>query len=137
MTHVTTIHRFAIVCAVIVIAALAPLGASQPSPQDIQAVDHAKRMFQLLRDDKIEEMAKEFTAQMTAAMSPEQLRAAWGSVLQQAGAFGSILDEQVERPQPGFTVVVFGCQFGNAAVNAMFAFDADNKLAGLRFTPRQ
>lgn len=117
---------------------LAPIAvAAQPSAEDSKAIAHARQLFEMLRDEKHKEVAAEFSEKMAAAMPVEKLTAAWASVLQQTGAFKSIVDEQVQRPQPGFTAVVLGCQFENALVNAMLVFDAQDKLAGLSFRPRQ
>jgi hypothetical protein len=117
---------------------LAPSGAAaQPSAEDTTAIARAKQVFQLIRDGKHSEVAAEFNEKMAAVMPVEKLSGAWASVLQQTGAFKSLVDEQVQRPQPGFTAVVLGCEFENAAVQAMFVFDAQNKIAGIAFRPRQ
>jgi ABC-type transporter MlaC component len=111
--------------------------AAQPSAEDSKAIANAKRLFQLIRDDKHEDVAKEFNEKMAAAMPVEKMRGAWASVLQQTGAFKSIDDEQVQRPAEGYVAAILGCQFENAAVNATFVFDAAGKLAGVSFRPRQ
>jgi hypothetical protein len=116
---------------------IASKASAQPSQDDAKRIEHAKHLFQLIRDDKHADVFKDFNEKMAAAMPVEKLSGAWASVLQQTGAFQSIIDEQVQRPQPGFTAVILGCQFENAAVNAMFVFDDMNKLAGLAFRPRQ
>jgi hypothetical protein len=120
------------------LALLAPLGAAaQPAADDAKAIAQAKQLFQLIRDNKHADVAKEFNEKMAAAMPVEKLGGAWESVLQQTGAFKSVIGEQVQRPQEGFTAVILNCEFENAAVNAMFVFDAQNKVAGIAFRPRQ
>ena len=134
------LHSIRIRVSVIAIAlmAFAQIGAAaQPSAEDVKVIENAKRLFQLIRDDKHEDVAKEFNEKMAAAMPVEKMRGAWASVLQQTGAFKSIDDEQVQRPQEGFVAAILGCQFENASVNATFVFDAAGKRAGLSFRPRQ
>jgi hypothetical protein len=46
--------------------------------QEHQAVDHAKRVIGLLREERFEEVAAEFNAQMAAALSTSQVRDVWG-----------------------------------------------------------
>jgi len=128
--------RLAILCSVIAIASSGGVRAAQPSPEDTEAVAHAKQLFQLLRDDKVEEFVKEFNAQMAAAATPEKIRSFMEAVRQQAGGFESFIDERVDRPQPGITAVMLGCKYEKNGVNAMFAFDAEKKLAGFSFRPR-
>ena len=52
------------------------------------------------------------------------------------GAFTSFIDQRVTTPAAGITAVILGCQFEKTALNVILAFDAENKIAGLRFTPR-
>jgi len=127
--------RVAILCMAVAMSSTSLLEAMQPSADDTAAIAHAKRLFQLLREDKVEDVAKEFTSQMTAALTPAQMRSVLEGVRGQAGTFQSFIDERVTRPSPGFTAVMLGCQYDNNGVNAMFVFDAENKLAGLRFNP--
>jgi uncharacterized protein len=60
----------------------------------------------------------------------------WSSLRMQFGAFTSMLDERATPQAGGVTAVVLGCQFEKAALNVIIAFDAQDKIAGLRFTPR-
>ena len=100
------------------------------------AVDHARRVVQLLREEKFDDVAREFNAQVAAAMSAERLRQVWSTFTQQAGPFTSFIDQRVTTPAAGITAVVLGCRFEKTAVNVILAFDAAQKIAGLRFVPR-
>jgi hypothetical protein len=122
-----------VVLAVVTVVLLT--GSNLSYGQDSAAKDHAKRIIEFLRQDKFEEVAKEFNAQVAAAMSAQQLGEAWSRIRGQVGNFQSIIDQQV-MTQAGNTVVVSGCQFEKANLNAIVAFDGDNKIAGLRFVPR-
>ena len=118
----------------VVLVVLGPQTAGQG--QGTPAIDHGKRIFQQLRDEKFEDVAKEFNAQVAAALPASQLRQVWASLNQQVGPFKSFIDERAATPAPGTTAVILGCQFENAALNFIVAFDSDNKISGLRFTPR-
>jgi dienelactone hydrolase len=104
--------------------------------QDNSAIDHAKRVVELLKAEKFADVTKEFDAKMTAALSEQQLAQTWSTFKQQVGAFQSYIDQQVRSAPSGITAVMLGCQFDKIAMNVMVAFDADSKIAGLRFTPR-
>ena len=132
------IHRMsrlrAIVAGLTLMLALAPVASAQTP--DAAAVVHAKQIFDLLEQDKAEDVAKQFNAQMTAALPPDQLRTVWTTVHQQAGEFKAYVDQRVTTPAPGVTAVVLGCQFEKMVGNFVVAFDGDGKIAGLRITPR-
>jgi hypothetical protein len=120
----------------IVAVAVCALGAVHPHAQQAPPVDRAKQVLQLLVEGKVEDVASQFNAQMAAALTPAQMRGVWATVTEQAGKFTSYIDDQVLTPAEGMTAVVLGCQFDKAAVNFVVAFDAENKIAGLRVNPR-
>jgi dienelactone hydrolase len=70
-------------------------------------------------------------------MSAAQLRQVWSTFTQQVGGFTAFLDQRVTTPAPNITAVVLGSQFEKAAIDIFVAFDAEQKIAGLRFAPRQ
>jgi hypothetical protein len=129
-SHVTH-HRF---LSRIGLVALLAIGAVQA--QEGPAVEHAKRIVDRLAQDKVDEVASEFNAKVAAAMSASQLREVWSAVRQQTGKFTSFIDHRVTTPAPGITAVSLGCQFEKTAMNVIVAFDAENRIAGLRFAPR-
>ena len=118
--------------AILTIAGRQGAGQAQAAPP----IDHGKRIFQQLRDEKFDDVAKEFNAQVAAALTAAQLRQVWSTLSQQVGPFKSLIDERVATPAPGTTAVILGCQFENAALNFIVAFDGENKISGLRFAPR-
>jgi len=118
----------------VVMLALATTARGQA--QENPAVDHAKRVVDLLEHEQFDEVAKEFNAKVAAVMTAAQLRDVWSTVHQQVGGFRSFLDQRVATPGAGITAVALGCQFEKTAMNVVLAFDADNKIAGLHFTPR-
>lgn len=118
-----------------VLLLLVPLNLTPLHGQASPPIDHAKRVFDLFRQDKFDEVAAELSGQL-AAITASQLREGWRALQQQAGDFTSFIDERVTTPGPGITAVSLGCQFEKTAVNFVVAFDAENKIGGLRFAPR-
>jgi len=118
------------------LAAVLPVIAPAAQPQVNPAVDHAKRVMSLLTEQKFDEVAAEFNAQVAATVSASQLRDVWTAVGQQAGRFKGFIDDVVTTSPSGLTGVVLGCQFEKAAFNMIVAFDKENKIAGLRLTTR-
>jgi dienelactone hydrolase len=131
-------HRGRVGCVLFAVAVtLVGMSGRQTEAQDnTAAVDHARRIFDALQHEQFDAVTKEFNAQMAAALSAEQLRGIWSSFHQQVGAFQSFLDQRASARPQGMTAVVLGCQFEKAAINVILAFDSDNKIAGLHFTPR-
>jgi len=131
MNHPVRVFRLTL------LAILAVAGAQTASQGQVNPVlDHGKRIFQQFRDEKFDEVAKEFNAQVAAALPVAQLRQVWSTLSQQVGPFKSFIDERVTTPAAGTTAVILGCQFENTALNFIVAFDGENKISGLRFTPR-
>lgn len=124
-------------CRIALVALLATsAGLHRVHGQESQAVDHARRVVDLLRAEKFEEVTKEFNAQMAAALPASRLRDVWSTLRQQVGPFTAFLDQRVSTTGAGVTAVVLGGQFEKAALNVIVAFDAELKIAGLHFTPR-
>jgi dienelactone hydrolase len=113
---------------------MAAINATQS--QNDSAIDHAKRVLTRLDQARFDDVAAEFNAQVAAALSTSQLRDVWNTVSQQAGPFKSVIDQRATTTPAGIRAVVLGCQFEKAALNVIVAFDAEDKIAGLRFTPR-
>jgi dienelactone hydrolase len=129
-------NRRRLVCGFAFVAVLGVGGVHTGDAQESPAVDHAKRVVDLLRQDKFEDVAREFNAQVASLLSAAQLRDVWSTVRQQAGTFTSFIDQRVTTPAAGMTAVVLGCQFEKTAMNVIVAFDLENKIAGLRLIPR-
>ena len=120
----------------LILAATVTTAGLEAQTRERAAIDHARRIFDLIRAEQFEAVTREFNTQVAAALSPAQMREVWSSLRTQFGAFTAMIDEQATTPTPGVTAVVLGCQFEKAALNVIVAFDAQDKIAGLRFTPR-
>jgi len=130
-------HRRSIWKAVLVSALVVGGGHLAGQVPESPAVGHARQIVQLLKEEKFDEVAKQFNAQVAAAMSAVQLRQVWSTFTQQVGGFTAFIDQRVTTPAPNITAVVLGSQFEKAAIDIFVAFDAEQKIAGLRFAPRQ
>jgi dienelactone hydrolase len=118
------------------LVAVFPMAALAAQTQVNAAVDHARRVINLLAQQKFDEVAAEFNAQLTSTVSAVQLRDLWTAFANQAGEFKSFIDDRVSATPYGVTAIVVGCQFERGALNVIVAFDAQDKIAGLRLTPR-
>ena len=112
------------------------LAAMLQAQDEAPAVAHAKRVVALLNQEQYADVAKEFTPQMTAALTPEALRTVWTALRQQAGSFTRHIDSRVTSPTPAITTAVLECEFERIQLNVIVSFDSGDRIAGLRFTPR-
>ena len=104
--------------------------------QEDPAIDHARRILELLHQKEFAEAAMKFNSQMTAALPVEQLGGVWEILRSQVGDFESVTDQHVTNTQ-GVTAVTLECQFERAPLNVIVTFDAEDKIAGLRFVTPQ
>lgn len=111
-----------------------PLPVSS-SGSDDHTLAHARRLLDLLQQQKFEDVVKDFDPQMTAALPVNTLSQTWTTIRAQAGEFKSELSQKVNQVGP-LTIVTLGCQFERAALNMVVVFGADEKISGLNFVPR-
>ncbi|HWF85653.1 MAG TPA: alpha/beta fold hydrolase, partial [Vicinamibacterales bacterium] len=128
--------RHRLVWSVVVAAVAAIMSGYTGRAQEEPAVEHAKRVIDLLEAGQFEEVAAEFNAKMAAAMPVSRLRDVWTTISRQLGARTSIITQRVVAQATGNVTVVTACQFEKAALNVMLSFDAENKIAGMNITPR-
>lgn len=103
--------------------------ASKPS-QDYEAM--AREVVAQLAAKQFDKVHAQLASQAAAALDAEKLGAAWGQITGMAGAYKSVKDAQVSEIQ-GLHVVRMTCDFESATVPATVAFDAQSRIAGLRF----
>jgi hypothetical protein len=103
---------------------------------DDAAFAHARAVFDLLRQDRCDEVATQFNTQLIAELTPTQLRRVWSAARHQTGAFLSYVDYRVTAAEAALTTVVLGCQFEKTISDFLVAFDNDYKIAALRVTNR-
>ncbi|MPY86577.1 MAG: alpha/beta fold hydrolase [Luteitalea sp.] len=104
--------------------------------QDSTTIDRAKQVMDAIVKGQFEAVTEEFDAQMAAALPAQKLQEVWKTLLQQTGAFKSIIDERSQTAAGGITAVTLACQCERGVLNALVAFDVEARIAGLRFVPR-
>jgi hypothetical protein len=112
-------------------------GPPQPATlsKSERALTQARRVFELLRQEKFADVAKEFNVQAAAVLPTAALSQKWSALRAQVGAYKSELSKTVDQAGT-FTVVTLGCQFERAALNIMIVFGPDEKIGALEFVPR-
>ncbi len=87
----------------------------------------------LVRGDYAACVAK-FDATMKDVMPEAKLAEAWGSLLQQVGAFQKISSVS-QRKEQGYDVAYVLCAFEKTAVNVKVVYNAKMEVSGLWFVP--
>jgi len=103
------------------------------SPAD-KTLAHARRVVDLLRQEKFADVTRELNAQAAAALSTATLRERWLTLRTQIGAYKSEISQSVQ--QGPVTVVLLGGQFERGTHNIVVVFDKDEKIVSLQFAPR-
>ncbi len=127
--------KLAVPCVLILVLLTCPLvgGADEPA---VPLETIARDFVSLLSDSKFEEAVGSFSAEMTAALTPEGLEAMWDGLTsaEEAGRF-----EKVVRTTPvelaGYKAVIVTCEFGNKSLGIRVVFDKEASIAGLQFVP--
>jgi len=104
-------------------------GTPKPS-QDYQAM--AREVIAQLAAGQFDKVQAQLAPQAAAALSADKLGAAWGQITGMAGSYKSVKDAAVSEMQ-GLHVVRLTCDFDSATVPATVGFDAQGKIAALRF----
>ena len=130
-----TFIRRALVLA-IVVAAISAHGPVQA--QDVAWPELAKAaettIDQLMAGEYTPVVAR-FNEKMRAAATEDFLRQSMASLTTQLGAFKGRTGTRTEE-RGGMRLVVMGCDFERAQVDAQIAFDAQERIAGLSFRPQ-
>jgi dienelactone hydrolase len=108
-------------------------GADEPAAP-LEAI--ARDFVSLLSNREFEEAVGSFSAEMTAALTPEGLEAMWDGLTsaEEAGEF-----EKVVRTTPmelaGYEAVIVTCEFVNKSLGMRLVFDREASIAGIQFVP--
>ena len=76
-----------------------------------------------------------FNEKMRAAASEEFLKQTMASLTGQVGAFKARTGTRTDERQ-GIRLVIIGCEFERASLDAQIAFDVQERIAGLSFRPQ-
>ena len=106
--------------------------AAQLQPPDWEA--RAREVVQDLASGKFDAVEAQYDDAMAAALPHGKLAETWTGLLAQAGPFQKITAIQ-SSPVQTYQRVSVTCEFEKAELIAQVVFEANGKLAGLRFLP--
>ncbi len=108
-------------------------GQKAQAPPSVAAGQQVLRELTTGQFDKVE---AQFNAKLTAGNKPGTLALAWGNLTKAEGAFESIITIHAGKVQ-NLDVAIFTCKFANSPVDVEIVYDAEGKIAGLRFGRHQ
>jgi hypothetical protein len=130
------VFAVALTCFPVFAQAAAPSPAPSSPQQTEDTATAAQRIIHQLAAGEFSKIEALYDERMSSALPPGKLAESWPSLIQNEGAFESIVDTQTIRVQ-GLEVVKLACKFANATLDATVAFDPDGKIASLGFRPHQ
>ncbi len=137
--------KLVVPCVLILVLMTCPLvgGADDPAAsldavtsveRDLETI--ARDFVSLLSNREFEEAVGSFSAEMTAALSPEGLEAMWDDLTsaEGAGEFEKVVGTtSVEIA--GYEAVIVTCEFGNESLGIRVVLDKQASIAGIQFVP--
>jgi hypothetical protein len=114
-------------------------GAARPAAAADRTAD-AKNVVALLAKGDFAGASKGFDDTMKKALPPDKLKAVWGQITGQAGAYKSQLGTRSEKfAQSGkaYDIAYVTCQFEKGKLEAKVVYDPAGKVAGLFFVPKK
>ncbi len=111
-----------------------PSSSAAPVAPTDPLADKGRRFVDLLREKKHADAARWFDTTMAGALPVEKLAGVWTGLETGAGAFQAVESARVE-PVGAYRTAIVTCKFANARLDAKIAFDKDEKVAGLFFSP--
>jgi dienelactone hydrolase len=94
----------------------------------------ARALVEELMSGRTERLLQRFDEKMTAALPDAKLRQTVASVVQQAGAFKGVASVRTEA-RGAATVATAICDFANARLDVVLAFDERGRIVGLNIRP--
>ena len=103
--------------------------AAAPALQTFDAAQAGRAAVERLIKGDFAAVVATFDDKMRAAPSEAQLRGAWESVLEQAGAFKQVRDPRVTT-KGEYQIVVLPAEFERASVDIQVVFNGSGQMAG-------
>jgi hypothetical protein len=116
------------------LVAVAMAASSAEASRTQTLIAAARAAIDELKHNDFDRVEARFDAKMSEALPKAKLSDTWKGISQQIGALGACKDAQTSELD-GYFVVVLPCEAVNAAIDARFVYDADNKIAGMFFKP--
>lgn len=117
----------------VLVVALTQVATAQKAQRDVTIQGQAA--VTALTSGDFATVEEQFTSKMTAAYPPGRLKTIWTALLAQAGEFKSCGTNARVVSIDDKRMVITPCEFARAKVDIQFAFDADDKISGMRFSP--
>lgn len=124
---------FSLITALFIALAHVQAAPAQTLQPDVTA--QAQATVSALTSGDFAKVEEQFTSKMTAAYPPGRLKTIWQGLLAQAGEFKSCATNGRVVSISDKRMVITPCEFARAKVDIQFAFDADGKISGMRFSP--
>jgi dienelactone hydrolase len=113
---------------------LVGLPSSAAVPQEAELTASARQVVEFMAKGHYSAVEARFEASVRPMVTAQRLEAAWGSLLNDAGAFRSQGETRLERGTAG-TAVYVTCTFDREVLLAKVVFTPGGELAGLFFQP--
>lgn len=107
---------------------------AQAPPPQADAAARAEAVVKQLAAGEFSAIEAQFTDKMKAALPPGRLATTWGTLITQVGALKAQVRSR-EQDIGGMRMGIVTCEFERATLNIQFAFDAENRIAGMTMRP--
>ncbi len=117
----------------------APASARRPDAAPAQEPqgprERARALVAALSEERFEDATRDFDERMRGALPAKRLAEVWQTLRAQAGRLERIEGDRIEDAPP-YRVVVVQASFEKAPLDIRVTVDAENRVAGLFFTPK-
>jgi hypothetical protein len=117
--------------AILLILNVAAVSGQPPRPGDRE---RAKQILEWMKSGEYSRVVDQLDSSAAAKLDTARLASVWKNMLRNAGPFRevqSVTDEQ----QPGYTMVIQRCLFGERTIDFKLVFGGNGKIKGLFFLP--
>ena len=113
-----------------------PEQIQMPLSKNAQLETMAQDLVNLLADAQFEKATENFDATMKKALSPEQLKQIWDSLVTDVGPYQEQIGTRTEKILQ-YQAVFVTCRFENTPLDVKVVFDSQKQIAGLFFVPEK
>jgi hypothetical protein len=128
------IHRVVIRLAPITLIAVALTVSAAEMTRTQTLIKAAQTALEELKHNNFDRVEARFDSRMSEALPLDKLPTTWQTIIEQVGAIGACKEAKTSE-RDGYLVVVLPCEAANMPIDAQFAYDADNKIAGMFIRP--
>ncbi len=121
------VHALLLLVALVVLPCAAHEQETGPTPVTV-----ARQILQEIAQGQFDKAEAQYNGQLSAALAPGKLAAAWAGLLEQEGSFDSVVSANASKVQT-LDVVVLVCKFQKGLIDVQIALGTDGKIAGIHF----